>query len=32
MVEIRLTVRLTDRAGMKVGHSDPVILYGKVIA
>ena len=33
MVKVRLTVRLTNRAGIfKIGHSDPVILYGKVIA
>ena len=29
MVYVCLTVRLTDRAGTKVGHSDPMILYGK---
>ena len=27
-----LTARRTCRAGTKVGHSDPVILYGRVIA
>ena len=26
-----MTVRLTNRTEMKVGHSDPIILYGKVI-
>ena len=31
MVKICLTVRLTNQAGTKVGHSDPVILCGKVI-
>ena len=30
--EARLTVRLTSRAGTKVGHSDPVVLYGRAIA
>ena len=28
----RLTARLTRRAGTKVGHSDPAILYGRVVA
>jgi hypothetical protein len=32
MVYVRLTVRLTDQTGMKVGHSDPVDLCGKFIA
>jgi hypothetical protein len=32
MAYIRLTVRLTNQTGMKVGHSDPVIFSGKVIA
>ncbi len=32
MVYVCLTVRLTNRAEMKVGHSDPVILCGKIIA
>ncbi len=27
-----LTARLTSRAGTKVGHSDPVVLYGRAIA
>jgi len=27
-----LTVRLTNQTGINVGHSDPVILCGKVIA
>jgi len=27
-----LTVRLTNRAGINVGHSDPVIMCGKIIA
>lgn len=27
-----LTVRLTSRAGTKVGASDPVVLYGRAIA
>ena len=27
-----LTARPTGRAGTKVGHSDPVALYGKIIA
>ena len=30
-IKVCLTVRLTNRAGMKVGHSDPVVLYGKTI-
>ena len=32
MVQVRLTARLTSRAGTKVGHSDPAILYGRVVA
>ena len=32
MVKIRLTVRQTCRAETKVGHTDPMILCGKVIA
>ena len=32
MAYVCLTVRLTNQAGMKVGHSDPVILSGKIIA
>jgi len=32
MANIRLTVRLTGPTEMKVGHSDPVILCGKIIA
>src|SRR5512144_1102139 len=32
MAEGRLTVRATARAGTKVGHSDPVVLYGRAIA
>ena len=32
MAYIYLTVRLTNRTGMKVGHSDPVVLRGKAIA
>jgi len=32
MVYVCLTVRVTTRTGMKVGHSDPVILRGKIIA
>ena len=27
-----LTTRLTSRADTKVGHSDPVVLYGRAIA
>jgi len=27
-----LTGRLTGQSGTKVGHSDPMILYGKIIA
>ena len=27
-----LTARRTGRAGTKVGHSDPVVLYGRAIA
>ena len=32
MVEASLTARQTRRAGTKVGHSDPVALYGRAIA
>ena len=32
MVNVCLTVRLTNQTEMKVGHSDPVILRGKIIA
>jgi len=32
MVYICLTVRFINRTGMKVGHRDPIILVGKVIA
>ena len=32
MIKNYLTVRLTNQTEMKVGHSDPVILCGKVIA
>ena len=32
MVHTCLTVRMTIQTGMKVGHSDPVILSGKIIA
>ena len=32
MAQARLTARLTSRAETKVGHSDPVIPYGRVIA
>ena len=32
MAKARLTARLTRRAGTKVGHSDPVVLYGRAIA
>jgi hypothetical protein len=32
MAKARLTARLTSRAGTKVGHSDPVVLYGRAIA
>jgi len=32
MVNNYLTVRQTSQAGMKVGHSDPVVLCGKAIA
>ena len=32
MAQARLTARLTSRAGTKVGHSDPVVLYGRAIA
>jgi len=32
MVEACLTVRLTSQAETKVGHSDPGILCGKVLA
>ena len=32
MAEGCLTARQTRRAGTKVGHSDPVVLYGRAIA
>ncbi len=32
MVQGRLTVRHTSRSGTKVGHSDPVVPYGRAIA
>ncbi len=32
MAYVCLTARLTIRAEMKVGHSDPVLLCGKIIA
>ena len=32
MAEASLTARQTRRAGTKVGHSDPVVLYGRAIA
>ncbi len=32
MAQASLTARLTSRAGTKVGHSDPAILYGRVVA
>jgi len=32
MTKNYLTVRLTNQTEMKVGHSDPVILCGKIIA
>ena len=32
MAQARLTARQTRRAGTKVGHSDPVVLYGRAIA
>ena len=32
MAQEGLTARPTGRAGTKVGHSDPVVLYGKAIA
>ncbi len=32
MAQARLTARRTGRAGTKVGHSDPVVLYGRAIA
>jgi hypothetical protein len=32
MAKARLTARPTSRAGTKVGHSDPVVLYGRAIA
>ena len=32
MVYVCLTVRLTNQTGMKVGHSDPAILRGKIVA
>ena len=32
MAQASLTARQTCRAGTKVGHSDPVVLYGRAIA
>jgi hypothetical protein len=32
MAQASLTARRTGRAGTKVGHSDPVVLYGRAIA
>ena len=32
IAQVGLTVRLTSRAGTKVGLSDPVVLYGRAIA
>ena len=32
MVEVCLTARVTARAETKVGHSDPVVPYGRAIA
>ncbi len=32
MAKACLTARPTSRAGTKVGHSDPVVLYGRAIA
>ncbi len=32
MAQASLTARQTSRAGTKVGHSDPVVLYGRAIA
>ncbi len=32
MVKVCLTVRLTNQTVTNVGHSDPIILNGKVIA
>ena len=32
MAQGRLTVRLTSRAGTKVGHSDPAVPYGRAVA
>ena len=32
MAQASLTARWTYRAGTKVGHSDPVVLYGRAIA
>ena len=32
MAQARLTARSTDRAGTKVGHSDPVVPRGRAIA
>ena len=32
MAQASLTARVTSRAGTKVGHSDPVVLYGRAIA
>jgi hypothetical protein len=32
IIQASLTVRQTSQSGRKLGYSDPVILYGKVIA
>jgi len=32
VLEICLTVRMTIQTGTKVGHSDPIMLCGKIIA
>ncbi len=32
MVQARLTERPTSRTGRKLGHSDPVVPYGRAIA
>ena len=32
MAQARLTVRPTSRSGRKLGHSDPVVPYGRAIA
>jgi Family of unknown function (DUF6467) len=32
MAQTGLTVRPTSRAGTKVGHSDPAVLYGRAVA